>query len=211
MSRERQDQVVLPVRIGDAEEIGAVLARAFHHDPIQAAIYPDETRRAALLPVIFTGVVRAVAAAGGHLTTTPDRSAAALWSPPGTELSAVSMLRGYGRDFLRMVLGTPIASIPVLTRVHGAKTRRHKALMPQPHWYLAVLGVDPPQQRRGLGSMLVREGLDRADAEGVPAYLETESEENVAFYRGLGFRVLEELVFDRHGIRLWLMARRPPD
>ncbi len=209
MSHDRVGSVVSPVGIEEAAEIGALLARAFQHDPIKTAIYPDHIRRGQVLPLIFAGVVRAVAACGGHMTTTSSRAAAALWIPPGARLSTFSMLRAHGRDLARITRSTPIASIPTLVSVDVRRAARRKALMPGPHWYLMVLGVDPPQQGRGLGSLLVREGLDRADVAGVPAYLETESERNVAFYERLGFRVLETLAFDRHGIRLWLMARYP--
>lgn len=209
MNRDRAGSVVSPIRIEEAAEIGAVLARAFQDDPVKTVIYPKETRRAQVLPVIFAGVVRAVAASGGHMTTTANRTAAALWSPPGIRLSTLSMLRAHGRDLFRITRSTPIASIPVLSAVDRQRAKRRQVLMPGPHWYLIVLGVDPPQQGRGLGSLLVREGLDRADAEKVPAYVETESERNVAFYRRLGFELLETLVVDRYGIRFWLLARYP--
>jgi GNAT superfamily N-acetyltransferase len=43
----------------------------------------------------------------------------------------------------------------------------------EPHWYLAFLGVEPSEQGRGVGSALLRPVLDRAAAEGAPAWLET--------------------------------------
>ncbi|NIP94842.1 MAG: GNAT family N-acetyltransferase [Akkermansiaceae bacterium] len=105
------------------------------------------------------------------------------------------------------MMGTPLRSIRATISLFGLMDRKRKTLMPDPYWYLATLGVDPPYQSRGLGTLLVTEGLDRADADHTPAYLETETESNVAFYRGLGFEVVEELTIERLGIPLWLMAR----
>ena len=63
----------------------------------------------------------------------------------------------------------------------------------EPHWYLILLAVDPPWQRRGAGSMLVEHGLAFADAAGVGAYLETQKEENLAYYRRFGFELVDTL------------------
>lgn len=50
-----------------------------------------------------------------------------------------------------------------------------------PHWYLFILGTEPAAQGRGLASALLAHMLARADADGMPAYLESSSERNLAF------------------------------
>ena len=53
----------------------------------------------------------------------------------------------------------------------------------EPHYYLAILGADPLFQRSGRGQRRARSPmLERCDTEGVPAYLETQKEENLAYY-----------------------------
>jgi ribosomal protein S18 acetylase RimI-like enzyme len=78
----------------------------------------------------------------------------------------------------------------------------------EPHLYLSVLGTDPSAQGRGIGSALLTPALAQCDADGVPAYLESSKERNVAFYARHGFRVTEELDLPR-GPRMWLMWREP--
>ena len=63
----------------------------------------------------------------------------------------------------------------------------------EPHWYLMLLAVDPPMQRRGVGTMLMNDALARIDAEHVGAYLETQKEDNHAYYRRFGFELRETL------------------
>lgn len=58
-----------------------------------------------------------------------------------------------------------------------------------PHWYLALLGVDPSRQGLGLGSRLLEAGLRMVDADHQPAYLETPNPNSVAFYERFGFVV----------------------
>ena len=213
MDQSQQSSVpstaIIPLRRDMARQAGAVLGRAFQNDPIQSWNFPNDARRALILPRVFTAFVRGAAASDGYITTTADFSAVAVWSPPGTDIKAWAITRGYGLDLPRVVLATQLSRYPGMVSFLGTIARRRKANVPEPHWYLAALGVDPPCQGRGLGKALVRDGLDRADSDGKIAYLETETENNVGFYQALGFDVVEEITIDRLGLPLWLMARDP--
>jgi ribosomal protein S18 acetylase RimI-like enzyme len=84
-------------------------------------------------------------------------------------------------------------------------TRKH---IRGPHYYLFVLGVDPPYQRRGLGRALLASLSARADAAGVPCYLETDKPSSVELYRSAGYEVLTEADVPRvRGLHLWTMRR----
>jgi ribosomal protein S18 acetylase RimI-like enzyme len=74
-------------------------------------------------------------------------------------------------------------------QVYRALERIHPL---EPHWYLSVLGVDPPSQRGGLGSALLEAFLGRVDRDAAPAYLETDRTENLPFYQRVGFEVVKE-------------------
>jgi ribosomal protein S18 acetylase RimI-like enzyme len=87
---------------------------------------------------------------------------------------------------------------------------RKQALMPEPHWYVAAIGIDPDHQGKGLGSALMRYGIARADRDKTPIYLETETESNVGFYQRLGFDVIEEFTPDGLDVLMWLMTRPRP-
>lgn len=79
----------------------------------------------------------------------------------------------------------------------------------EPAWFLGTVGVDPESQGKGLGARVVRAGLDAADAAGQPAFLETSTERNVAFYERLGFAVTGVVDLPDGGPRTWAMLRRP--
>lgn len=51
--------------------------------------------------------------------------------------------------------------------------------------------------------------LARADANGLPCYLETQSADNVRFYERYGFRVAHEGEVPGHPLKMWAMIRRP--
>lgn len=72
-----------------------------------------------------------------------------------------------------------------------------------------MLGTDPDHQGKGIGSALVSHVTDKADAEGMPCYLESSKESNVPFYVCHGFEVTEELSLPANGPKVWGMWREP--
>jgi ribosomal protein S18 acetylase RimI-like enzyme len=82
----------------------------------------------------------------------------------------------------------------------------HKAV-DGPHWYLMAIGTRPEVQGTGLGSALVELGTAQADKAGIPCYLETGTESNVAFYRKRGFEVTGQA--EMYGFTVYGMVRQP--
>ncbi|KAK2783421.1 hypothetical protein FQN53_009184 [Emmonsiellopsis sp. PD_33] len=58
-------------------------------------------------------------------------------------------------------------------------------------WYLALLGIHPGYQRRGIGALLVNWGVEQAQAEHIPAGLES-SVMGSGLYQKFGFRLLSK-------------------
>ncbi|MBM3692662.1 MAG: GNAT family N-acetyltransferase [Actinobacteria bacterium] len=78
---------------------------------------------------------------------------------------------------------------------------------PDRHWHVGPVGVEPGLQGRGVGSAVMRLLCDAMDEAGEIAFLETETPENVVFYRRLGFEVTGEAQLP--GLPLWFMRRDP--
>lgn len=76
-----------------------------------------------------------------------------------------------------------------------------------PCWYLALLGVDPSTQGRGIGSGLARYML--AEIGNDACYLETATPSNVRFYEKLGFQVVDPAaqLTPNNGPTHWTMFR----
>ncbi|MDG2271330.1 MAG: GNAT family N-acetyltransferase [Halioglobus sp.] len=89
----------------------------------------------------------------------------------------------------------------------GIQTERYHPK--EPHYYLFAIGVTPANKGQGLGTSLITHMLRRCDEEGMPAYLENSKEDNLAFYKGHGFKVLREIRFSSSAPPLWLMWRDP--
>ena len=79
----------------------------------------------------------------------------------------------------------------------------------EPHWALDSIAVDPAMRRGGVGGLLIDHGLAMADADGLPAILETTRAHLVPYYGKFGFVVFEEGDGPGGGPHVWFM-RRPP-
>ena len=79
--------------------------------------------------------------------------------------------------------GGPNSLLPTMSAMH-------EALANHPHWYVAVLAVVPSAQGKGHGAALMRAITGRADAEGLPCYLESSGPRNRAIYKHLGYETL---------------------
>ena len=208
-SNVASDHIATVSSLKKAEESRAaeVLARAFHDDPIWSGVFTDPVARPETLAIMFGALIKATATANGVAETTPRNHAVAVWLAPGTDIG------------LRAMLGSGLAKQPKKNKqgkqerkrmmaVMGQINKRRKALMPEPHWYLSAIGVDPDHQGAGLGTALVRSGIRRADQAGSPTYLETETMANVGFYEHFGFEVIEEISLVGLGVPVWMMVRR---
>src|SRR5439155_1445122 len=113
----------------------------------------------------------------------------AAWLPPGAYPPSVARQLRQLPGLVRIASLAPrrlrflFASLGELVRVHPKEE----------HWYLALLAVDPFRQGQGVGRKLIAPALAQADADGLSCYLETTKVSNVAWYRGAGFDVVDEL------------------
>jgi len=186
----------------DRPRLARSLAAAFMDDPVSMWAGPSERLRPRMLRRFFAAMLGA-RLRDGFVHTDRARSGAALWAPPGTWRTTprqdlrIATAFAHPRHWARAPLVA--RGLLGLERLHPKKP---------PHFYLAVLGVVPKAQGQGLGSRLLQPVLEICDSDGVPAYLESSKESNIAFYARHGFRVTREISLPR-GPTMWAMWREP--
>jgi GNAT superfamily N-acetyltransferase len=139
--------------------------------------------------------------AHGAIYTDAEIQAAAVWQAP------LPPKPGRARELLvalSMMAALRSASSRGL-QLSRVVARSHPRV---PHWYLGILGTSPDHQGRGVGSSVLAPILERCDADGVPAYLESSKRRNIPFYERHGFSVTGELIVEG-GPTLWPMLRAP--
>ena len=191
------------VRADQIESAAKTLAEAFWDDPLMHIVAPNEKKRAAVGPWFFSKSI-AYGMRWGEASCNDDASAVAIWFPPGnTDITPGRMLRvGMGALPFRAGINGTVRFM----RAISATEKFHKAVK-GPHWYLMAIGTSPTRQGTGLGSALLELGTSRADTAGIPCYLETATESNVAYYSKRGFEVTGQA--NVLGFTLYGMVRQP--
>lgn len=181
----------------DLRRVARTASLAFADDPVMRWLVPDDTEYEANHQAFFGNVARRWIATDS-LWCTDDVVAVAGWVPPGRpEVEP---------DGLVEIEHPPwrIERFQALRSAMGANTPE------EPHWYLNMLATHPDWQRQGLGGQLMATVFDIAATEGLPCYLETETEANVAYYRHHGFEVRSEWDLEAGGVagpHMWGMLR----
>lgn len=186
----------------DHHAVSRVLVEAFFDDPVAAWVCPDERLRRRMLRRFYSAYLAAMQR--HEWSWAPlGLDGAALWAPPGRwRISLLDML-----SVARAMLGRKL--LPRLPLVGSGLLKVDRSHPDAPdHFFLAMLGVAPSSQGRGLGSALLAPTLALCDREGVPAYLESSKWENVAFYARHGFRQTGEVALPR-GPVIFPMWREP--
>jgi GNAT superfamily N-acetyltransferase len=183
-----------------------MMGEAFLNDPMWTYLVPDDTRRARVVPLSMNILVR-YSSLYGEIYTTPDLDGIACWLPPGETSPIFSRLLRIGIRSAPWQLGW--TGFRRYIAVENYCEKVHKRIVPGRHWYVWGLGVKPSRQGQGIGGMLMQPVLARAEADGLPCYLETTNEKNVPFYEKHGFKVVCNGKVPRHGLRAWAMLREP--
>jgi GNAT superfamily N-acetyltransferase len=189
---------------GGAATAARVLGRAFVDDPGWIHIFPDASTRAAQVERLLTPTVGEAYAPLGECWVVADREgakAAAIWAPPGRHAipwwTTAKLFPRLAWQIRRRV--------PQALELFRLMDDGHPH---EPHYYLAALGVDPAHQGRGHGVRVITPVLDRCDATGTLAWLESANPKNHSFYRRLGFELVREATV-KDGPTMTFFARKP--
>ena len=182
-----------------------VLSRAFIDDPELLRFVPKPHKREELLRSLFRMSLNHGIRRGEVYAVSPQMEGIAMWFPSGVpDITLWTMIRCSG-------LGLPFRAgwefLRKMKQDEAFALKLRQRLGPTPHWYLAVLGVDPRFQGKGYSRRLLQPMLDRLDTENLPCYVETSTEEYVQIYQRFGFRVVCETVLPGSGSQMWAMLR----
>lgn len=162
----------------DIDVLSELIAEAFFNLPPSLWLISDEDARRKIFPAYFRIFVEH-GRQHGLVCTTPDWAGVAVWLPAGIDLPALP--DGYDERLLAVT--APWTSRFVAFDV--ALEARHP--VGQPHHHLALLGVRPERQGRGIGSALLEAHHQVLDRDGTAAYLEASSRRSRRFYLRHGY------------------------
>jgi GNAT superfamily N-acetyltransferase len=176
------EPVTVPVKAATASDVADVVAvevLAFNTDPIARWLYPNPHQYLTYFPQ-FVRTFGGQAFEQNTAYNLDDYAGAALWFPPNVETDAELLI-----DLIQHSVAE--RDQPDLFDFLEQMGHYHPT---EPHWYLAMLGVEPNRQSKGYGSALIQNVLQDCDRTQTPAYLESSHPRNVPFYQRHGFEVI---------------------
>lgn len=195
-------------RLSKAEfdQARTVLGRAFLEYPLMQYAVSDTAARLRGTTSLY-GAILSDSLQHGEVFAAGGVAAVACWLPPGTGMPGLA--RQIRAGLLALPFRFGVRGLKRLLDYDKIAAELHHRYAPEPHWYLASIGVDPDRQRQGLGSRLLELHLARADREGQACYLDTHRESNVWLYQRHGFQVMWEGTAPGHPVKVWSMYRQP--
>jgi ribosomal protein S18 acetylase RimI-like enzyme len=186
----------------DRDLVLDIVVDAFFDDPLASWVFEERERRQEGLRAFYGPQVHRFPDTGVMLVA-PGGEAASIWFAPAPDDGLAAVYDGFA-DMLVDVLGEETAhrKLAGLAQIGAG----HPST---PHWYLATVGTRSAAQGQGWGPTVITPVLDRADAAGVPAYLESSNPRNVPFYERLGFTVTGTVQMPEDGPVVTFMLRPP--
>jgi ribosomal protein S18 acetylase RimI-like enzyme len=205
---DNQNGDLLRLTLKERDAGAAVLGRAFAQYELLRYYFPDETQRCAAADTfVFIGL--SVCLKYGEVYVSSEKlEGVAGWLPPGkAPFGSWQMIRSVPLSVLFRFGRQGAGRLQAYGRFID---NLHRRLAPYPHWYLQIIGIDPAYQGQGFSSRLLRPVLERIDREGMPCYLDTNADKNVAIYRRFGFEVVSEDKLPGTEVTTFAMLRKAP-
>jgi ribosomal protein S18 acetylase RimI-like enzyme len=188
-----------------------ILARAFKNDPLHVAYFPNPSIRLEKNYHLMKFSLRYCMRFGEVYTTSPNLEGLALWQFKGSKEEEQEKPRSFYVNWLSFRLEKALGEVvEKVYSIYDYILSIQYELVPSPHWYFFIIGIDPNFQGKGYASRLINPMLARIDKEQLGCYLDTNDENNVAIYQHFGFKILKKYQIPETHIINWSMFREKP-
>lgn len=197
---------IVPLPEERFDEAAALLTRAFIDDPLFISACPDPVLRARWMPLSFRWSLWHGLFFGDVLGTPGRLDGVVAYFGLGTMTPEQTALSGYAG------LHGADAMSDAERRLDAIFDPIHERLIegvPERHWYLDVIAVDPDRQGLGVGGALLRAIGERADDQAIPVLLMTMQERAVPLYQRHGFTITHHDIDPTSGLPWWGFRREP--
>jgi GNAT superfamily N-acetyltransferase len=189
------------------KQAAVIYSRAFFEYPQFVCYHPSRDWRTKYFTA-YCEVGLRFALRYGEVYADPDFKGLINWfAPYKNHFTTLMYLAIPG--FLHQAILIGWKNLSRITTCEDYAAKIHEEIMPDPHWYLWGLGVDPDYQGQGVGIRLMEPGLKRADKQGLPTYLETHAKQNIAYYQKRGFELARAEQVPGIGLPFWCFVRQP--
>ena len=174
---------IVQASIVDLHKVKGVLTLGFASDALLRWVFPDPSSYLKSFDIWMEEFSK-ISFENNIVYSEENFYGSALWHPPGVEFDNSALEPTFD--------SIPSDRIEVVIKFFEEFEKYH----PEDAWYLPFIAVDPAQQRKGIGSFLLKEALKMVDERGDRAYLEASNEQNKALYERHGFVEIGRVQFE---------------
>ncbi len=191
----------------DRQAASSVAGRAFAEYELLQHFFPNETEGQAIAETFSLIAISVCLKYGVVYASSEKLEGVSAWLPPGrAPFGGWQLIRSVPLSVLLRFGRQGAGRMQAYSRYMD---NLHRKLVPYPHWYLQLLGVDPRYQGQGFSSRLVRPVLECIDRENLPCFVDTNTEKNVAIYERFGFKVISAEKVPQTEITCFAMLKNP--
>ena len=191
------------------KEACKVAGEAFVDDPVMIYSFPDEQIRKKNSQYGFYMIYNYGIKHGLSYATSENLEGITIWLPPGKVYPSTWQMMRYGGFYAMRKIGLKLKAMKKSIAVFSFEEEKHKEHAPFDHWYFQNIAVHPEEQGKGYGSLLISTMLKTIESDGLPVYVETNTEKAMSIYQKHGFEILEYTIIPETDIPLWCMLKKP--
>jgi len=191
------------------EKACKVAGSAFQNDPVTIFTYPDENERKEKVQYGFYMLYKYGIKHGLAYATSRNLEGITIWLPPNKTYPSTWTMMRYGGFYAMRKVGLKLKPMKRIMTIFNYEDERHKELVPYDHWYFQNIAVKPEEQGKGYGGLLISTMIKTIESDGLPIYVETNTEKSVSIYQKYGFEILEHTIIPETDVPLWCMLRKP--
>lgn len=163
-----------------------ILMNAFFEDPFYSYVFPDIEKRKKQMQWWMETMIKNCLRYGQMFSLGPGFLL--IFGPDRPWYSTFNLIRcGLWKSIFMM----SVREIMRLLEISNVWEKWHHSIKDH-HFYIFVIGVKPDEQGNGYGKGLMQWIIDKAKNEQLFCYLETMTNENVSFYKNLGFDIFKQ-------------------
>ena len=193
----------------DVKKACVMAGNAFQDDPVMVFVYPDEEERKQKAQYGFYALYNYGIKHGLAYATSENLEGITLWLPPDKVYHSTWTMMRHGGFYTVRKVGLNLKVMKRSMSVFNYQEERHKYLVPYDHWYFQQITVKPKEQGKGYGRLLISTMLKTIENEGLPVYVDTNTEKAMSIYQKYGFEIIEHGIIPETPIPLWCMLRKP--
>ncbi|MHA2087311.1 MAG: GNAT family N-acetyltransferase [Promethearchaeota archaeon] len=193
----------------DLKKVCKVAGDAFENDPVMIFSFPDEEVRKKNSPHGFYMIYNYGIKHGLAYATSKNLEGITIWLPPDKVYPSAWTMMRYGGFYAMRKVGLKLKAMKRTMTVFNYEDERHKEFAPFDHWYFQNIAVNPEEQGKGYAGILISTMLKTIESDGLPVYVETNTEKAMSIYQKYGFEIIEHGIIPKTDVPLWCMLRKP--